>query len=118
MPTCGKYLPGVPKWMNKTVATVNLGPVEVQGIGDYVGRRFATFSNDISVPSFFLASLRVAAKLPENIVPLRKAELALNVTNLTKERGKSTLSIGSATNSYSAYPIAPRQWFLTFSAAY
>jgi hypothetical protein len=27
-------------------------------------------------------------------------------------------SIGSATNSYSAYPIAPRQWFLTLSAAY
>jgi outer membrane receptor protein involved in Fe transport len=51
-------------------------------------------------------------------VPLRKLELALNVTNLTDKKGVSTLSIGSATNSYSAYPIAPRQWFLTLSAAY
>lgn len=117
VPSCGKQLPGVPKWMNKTVATVNLGPVEVQAIGDYVGRRFSTFSNDASVPSYFLTSLRVATKLPDNGI-VRKAELALNVTNLTKERGVSTLSIGSATNSWSAYPIAPRQLFVTFSAAY
>ncbi|SEN47651.1 Outer membrane receptor proteins, mostly Fe transport [Sphingomonas gellani] len=119
VPTCGKELPGVPKWLNKTVATLSLQPFEVQVIGDYVGRRYATFSNDASVPSFFQASLRVAARLPDSfIAPLRKAELALNVTNLTDKKGWSTVSIGSATNSYSAYPIAPRQWFLTLSAAY
>ena len=118
VPTCGKQLPGTPKWMNKTVATVAVGPIEAQLIGDYVGRRFSTFTNDASVKSYFLTSLRVAARLPENIVPLRKVELALNITNLTDKKGVSTLSIGSATNSYSAYPIAPRQWFLTLSAAY
>ena len=118
VPTCGKQLPGTPKWMNKTVATLNVGPFEAQVIGDYVGRRFATFSNDVSVGSFFLTSARIAARVPESVLPLRKAELALNVTNLTKETGVSTLSIGSATNSYSAYPIPPRQWFLTLSAAY
>lgn len=118
VPTCGKELPGVPKWLNKTVATLSFGPFETQVIGDFVGRRYATFSNDIRVPSFFQASLRVAARLPEDVLPIRKAELALNVTNLFEEKGLSTLSIGSATNNYSAYPIAPRQWFLTLSAAY
>ena len=118
VPTCGKELPGVPKWMNKTVATANAGPVEVQVIGDFVGRRFATFSNDVAVPSFFLTSLRIAARVPDDILPLRKVELALNVTNLTNEKGWSTVSVGSATNSYSAYPIAPRQFFVTLSAAY
>ncbi len=118
VPTCGKQLPGTPKWMNKTVATLDMGPFEAQLIGDYVGRRFATFTNDASVPSYFLTSLRLAAKLPEGVLPLRKVELALNVTNLTDKKGVSTLSVGSATNSYSAYPIAPRQWFLTLSAAY
>lgn len=118
VPTCGKQLPGVPKWLNKTVATLTLGPIETQVIGDYVGSRYATFSNDVRVPSFFLASLRVAARVPDKLLPLRKAEVALNVTNLLEEKGKSTLSIGSATNSYSAYPIPPRQWFLTLSAAY
>ncbi len=118
VPTCGKQLPGTPKWMNKTVATLNLGPVEVQATGDYVGRRFATFTNDASVSSYFLTSLRIAARVPDNVLPLQKVELALNVTNLTDKKGVSTLSIGSATNSWSAYPIAPRQWFLTLSAAY
>ena len=83
-----------------------------------IGRRFATFTDDASVPSYFQASLRIAARVPENVLPLRKAEIALNVTNLTDKKGWSTLSIGSATNNYSAYPIAPRQWFLTLSAAY
>jgi hypothetical protein len=118
VPTCGKQLPGTPKWMNKTVATANFGPFEAQLIGDYVGRRFSTFTNDASVPSYFLTSLRIAARMPENIIPLRKAEISLNVTNLTDKKGWSSLSIGSATNSWSAYPIAPRQWFLTLSAAY
>ncbi|MES2097969.1 MAG: TonB-dependent receptor plug domain-containing protein [Pseudomonadota bacterium] len=118
VPTCGKQLPGTAKWMNKTVATLAAGPFEVQMIGDYVGRRFSTFTNDASVPSYFLTSLRVAFRLPSNILPVRKLELSLNVTNLTDKKGVSTLSIGSATNSYSAYPIAPRQWFLTLSGAY
>ncbi|MEG3151549.1 TonB-dependent receptor plug domain-containing protein [Sphingomonas sp. ZT3P38] len=118
VPTCGKQLPGTPKWMNKTVATLSAGPFEAQVIGDFVGRRFSTFTNDASVASYFLTSLRIAARLPDDILPLRKVELALNVTNLTDKKGVSTLSVGSATNSYSAYPIAPRQWFLTLSAAY
>jgi iron complex outermembrane receptor protein len=119
VPTCGKQLPGTPKWMNKTVATLAVGPFEAQLIGDYVGRRFATFTDDAGVPSTFLTSLRLAARLPDGTAaPFRRVELALNVTNLTDEKGVSTLSIGSATNSYSAYPIPPRQWFLTLSAAY
>jgi iron complex outermembrane receptor protein len=118
VPTCGKVLAGTPKWMNKTVATISVGPFEVQGIGDFVGRRFATYTNDASVPSYFMVSGRIAAHLPEGTLPLKKAELSLNVTNLTKKQGWSTISVGSATNSWSAYPIAPRQWFVTLSAAY
>ncbi|WP_116090963.1 TonB-dependent receptor [Sphingomonas crusticola] len=115
VPTCGKQLPGIPKWMNKTVATVSAGPFEAQLIGDYVGRRPATFSNDAVISSYFLTSLRIAAQVPADWLHLRKAEIALNVTNLTDKKGLSTISVGSATNSYSAYPIAPRQWFLTLS---
>ncbi|NIJ08013.1 hypothetical protein FHS31_001623 [Sphingomonas vulcanisoli] len=117
VPTCGKQLPGTPKWMNKTVGTVDVGPFEAQVIGDFVGRRFATFTDDASVPSYFLASARIAFRLPEEVVHIKKAEVSLNVTNLTDKKGWSSISVGSATNSWSAYPIAPRQWFLTFSAA-
>jgi len=118
VPTCGKVIPGTPTWLNKTVATFNLGPVEVQAIGDYVGKRYATYTNDTSVPSYFLASARIAVKLPAEALHLAKADLSLNVTNLTQETGASTISIGSANSSYSAYPIAPRQWFLTFGAGF
>ncbi len=118
VPTCGKQVPGSPKWMNKTVATLSVGAFEAQIVGDYVGKRFATFTNDTSVKSYFLASLRLAAQLPPEMVHLRKAEISLNVTNLFDRTGWSTISIGSANNSYSAYPIAPRQFFGTLSVAF
>ena len=104
--------------MNKTVASLNVAPFEAQLIGDYVGKRFATYSNDASVASTFLASLRIGADLPADWAHLRKANIALNVTNLFDKKGVSTLSIGSATNGYSAYPIAPRQWFVTLSLGF
>ena len=75
-------------------------------------------NHDTGVPSYFLTSLRLTARLPEAMGALKKGEISLNVTNLTDRTGLSTVSIGSATNSYSAYPIAPRQWFLTFSAGF
>ena len=118
VPTCGKQTPGSPKWLNKTVATLDLGPVEAQVIGDHVGRRDATYANDTHVPSCFPISLRIAARLPASMARLSKAELALKVANLADAHGWSTVSIGSATNSYSAYPIAPRQFFVTLSGAF
>ncbi|WP_223262682.1 hypothetical protein [Sphingobium sp. SCG-1] len=45
--------------MNKTVATLSADPFELQLIGDYVRRRFSSFTNDASVKSNFLTSLRV-----------------------------------------------------------
>lgn len=118
VPTCGKQLPGTPKWMNKSVATLNIGPVEAQLVGDYVGKRYATFSNDASVGSYFLTSLSVGVDLPAERLGMKKAKLSLNVTNLGDIKGVSTLSVGSATNSYSAYPIPPRQWFLTYASQF
>jgi len=118
VPTCGKQIPGSPKWMNKSVATLNVGPFEAQLVGDYVGKRFATYVNDTNVGSYFLTSLRLGADLPADWLHLHKANIALNVTNLFQESGWSTISVGSAANSYSAYPIAPRQWFLTFSVGF
>ena len=118
VPTCGKQIPGSPKWMNKTVASLNVGPFDAQLIGDYVGKRYATYANDTSVDSYFLGSLRIGADVPVDWAHLRKANIALNVTNLFDKKGWSTLSIGSATNGYSAYPIAPRQWFVTLSLGF
>ena len=118
VPTCGKQVPGSPRWMNKTVATLNYGMFEAQLVGDYVGRRFATYANDTSVPSYFLASLRLGVELPAPLIHVRKAELSLNVTNLFDTQGWSTVSVGSANNTYSVYPIAPRQVFGTLAVGF
>ena len=62
--TAGKAVPGSPEWMNKFVATATVADTEFQLIGDYVGKRYATYTNDLDVPSYFLMSLAVSANLP------------------------------------------------------
>ena len=84
MPTAGKEEPGSPEWMNKFVATATVADTEFQLIGDYVGKRYATYTNDLSVPSYFLMSLGVSGKLPfPNGNLVKNARYRLNVTNLT-----------------------------------
>ena len=88
VPTCGKQVPGSPKWLNKTVASANFGIFDAQLVGDYVGKRFATFTNDAFVGSFFLLSGRIGVDLPLaglTGLPVRKASLSVNVTNITQE---------------------------------
>ncbi|MBT2186811.1 TonB-dependent receptor [Sphingobium nicotianae] len=118
VPTGGKQVPVSPKWMNKTVATLNIGDFEAQVIGDFVGRRFATYTNDASVKSTFQASGRIAYKLPVSQFGFNRAEISLNVTNIFDEKGVSTVSAGSNTNTYNVYPLPPRQWFATLSVTY
>jgi outer membrane receptor protein involved in Fe transport len=73
VPTGGKLIPVSPKWMNKTVATLTLGAFDAQLVGDYVGRRYTTFTNDAFVKSVFQASGRIGYRLPE-LFGLQKAE--------------------------------------------
>ncbi|MCE7796216.1 TonB-dependent receptor plug domain-containing protein [Sphingobium sufflavum] len=120
VPTGGKQVPVSPKWMNKTVATLTLGDFDAQVIGDYVGRRFTTFTNDASVKRVFQASARIGYRLPTEFIGLavQKAEISLNVSNLFDVTGASTVQASSNTNSFNAYPIPPRQWFGTLSVTF
>ena len=119
VPTAGKKVPGSPAWLNKTVATARGGGVEVQLIGDYIGRRYATFTNDLSVPGYFTLSGRLAFEMPVSGEGLAKRlTVSVNVTNLTDKRAASTLSIGAASGTYNFFPVAPRQVFATISAGF
>ena len=118
VPTGGKLIPVSPKWMNKTVATLSIGDFDAQFVGDYVGRRYTTFTNDAFVKSYFLGSARIAYRLPAGSIGLQKAEISLNVTNLFEEKGASTVQASANTNNYNVYPIPPRQWFATLSVMY
>lgn len=116
VPTAGKKVPGSPDWLNKSVVSLNYGPFEVQAIGDYIGGRYATYTNDIAVEPYFTASLRLAWTLPDpERYHLHALTFALNVTNVTNKQAQSTLTIGAATATYNAFPLPPRQYFGTLS---
>lgn len=64
VPAAGQQLPGTSKWTNKPVATGSVGPYEVQGIGDFVGRRFSTFANDACPPTSSFQTASSHARTP------------------------------------------------------
>jgi len=119
VPTAGKKVPGSPAWLNKTVVSANYGIFDAQLVGDYLGKRYATFTNDLSVKGYFTMAGRIGASIPLSEGSfVRKVEVSLNVTNITNKRAQSTLSIGAATATYNAFPLAPRQWFGTVSVGF
>jgi hypothetical protein len=116
VPTAGKKVPGSPDWLNKFVASANYGIFDVQLVGDYLGKRFATYTNDLSVPAYFTMSARIAAKVPlPETAFIHDLVLSVNVTNLTDKKAASTLSIGAASGTFNEFPLAPRQVFGTIA---
>nr|WP_315476079.1 TonB-dependent receptor plug domain-containing protein [uncultured Undibacterium sp.] len=115
--TTGKQVPGSPAWLNKTMLKANWGELEGQVTADYVGKRYATYTNDLSVPAYFLMNVGMRYRLPfawnGGI-----NHLGIQVTNLANRRGTSTLIVGAAAGTFNSFPIAPRQIFLTLSSGF
>lgn len=117
VPTAGKTVPNTPKWMNKFVATFKPGAdLEFALSGDFVGRRYATYTNDLDVPSYFLLGLNVSGKVPFSTAYLKNMRWSVNVTNLADRKGVLQPNVGQASGSYATYPIPPRMGFFTLKA--
>lgn len=116
VPTKDKRIPNSPKWMNKFVASATVAAIDVQLLGDFVGKRYATYTNDLDIPSTFLMSLSVAGKVPVTSTWLKNLRWSFNVSNLANRRGALQAVVGQASGSYATYPIPPRQAFLTLKA--
>ena len=115
--TKGKKVPGSPDWLNKTVASAQFGAFDLQLAGDYIGDRYATYTNDLRSPGYFTMSGRIGVDIPlPHKSVLRTLGVSMNVTNLTNKKAASTLSIGAASGTYNFFPLAPRQWFVTLRA--
>ncbi len=116
--TGGKYVPLTPEWLYKFILSANTGPFEAQLNGDYVGRRFVTYLNDLSVGGTFLTGLEASYTFdPSTSIDwLKGVKIAANVTNLAGIRGISTAVVTGNSGGYQAYPIAPRMGFVTVSA--
>jgi hypothetical protein len=101
-----KSVPASPDWMNKFIASAVFGPVSGQLIGDYIGKRYATYTNDMSVPSCFLLSAQASYALPNDIGFLHDAKISLNVSNLLQRKGIYEVVVGAASGTYNSYPIS------------
>lgn len=115
--TGGKYVPLTPKWMNKTIARVDFGQFDAQISGDYVGKRFVTYLNDLSVKSMMLVDLQAGYTFDMTDKGFVKGlRITGNVTNLFDKKGVSTAGVTSNSGGYTAFPQAPRMGFVTVSA--
>jgi hypothetical protein len=120
VPIAGKQVPLTPNWLYKFVLSSNFGPFEAQLNGDYVGRRYVTYLNDLSVGGTFLTGLEASYLIdqPFGAGGLKDIKLSANITNLGGIRGVSTAVVTSNTGGYQFYPVAPRMGFLTVSAKF
>jgi hypothetical protein len=116
--TKGKWVLDSPDWLNKTVAGVTFGNFEGQLIGDYVGRRYATYLNDLYANPYFTLELEASYRLPPVGDILKSPKISLHITNLTNTKGISSFGNTNASGSYTAYPLPPIQGFLTVSAKF
>ncbi len=118
VPIAGKQVPITPDWMNKFIASTNWGNFEAQLSGDYVGRRYATYLNDIAIPGQFQLGLEASYAFDDVGVDwIKKFRISGNITNLTDTTGVADINVpGSpASGGYSYYPLPPRMFFVTIA---
>lgn len=116
VPIAGKQVPITPDWMNKFIFSATFGAFEAQLNGDYVGRRYATYLNDIAIPGQFQLGLEASYSLGNMGWDWAKNfKISGNILNLTDEKGVADINVpGSpASGGYSYYPLAPRMFFVT-----
>ncbi len=117
--TGGKWVPLTPDWLNKTIASVNFGSFEAQINGDYIGRRYVTYLNDLQVKSTFMVGLEASYRFETPSLPwVKGAKVSANITNLGDIKGVSTAVVTGNSGGYQAFPIPPRMFFVTLDASF
>jgi iron complex outermembrane receptor protein len=121
--TAGKYVVGIPKVMFSSTVSYTFGNWSANLDGKYTGRRYITYTDDSSVPAFWLFNAGVTYDVGATRV-FKDLSFGLNVTNLANKRYFAT----TGTNGYVASdPLgynqtlqagAPRQVFFNVDAQF
>jgi len=111
----GRNVAGQPDWTEKFVVTTNWGRFYGQLIGDVMGKRYTTYMNDLWAAPNTQFSMNAGYTL-RGIPHVSSLRVQGNITNLTGTRGWSTVNVDQVSRQFTAYPIAPRMYFLTLSA--
>jgi hypothetical protein len=109
----GKQVPVVPNWLNKFILSTNWDGFEAQVNGDFIGRRFATYTDDVKVGSAFITGLEAGYTFDPDVDWLKKLKISGNITNLADVKGVSTINVTGASSGFQGYPIPPRMFFVT-----
>jgi len=114
----GKQVPIVPNWLNRFIFSTNWGGFDAQVSGDFIGRRFATYTDDWRVGASFLTGLEAGYSFQVGDGEwVKKLRLSGNITNLFDVKGISTITVTGASGGFQGYPIPPRMVFVTLGAA-
>ncbi|MDY1549961.1 TonB-dependent receptor [Luteibacter sahnii] len=123
VPTADKYVVGVPKTMFSTSVSYEMQGWRANIEGKYTGRRYITYTNDSSVPSYWVVNAGVSYDFGA-MAGLDELSLGLNATNLFDKRYFGS----TGTNGYVAYDPngynqtlmagAPRQYFVSLNAKF
>jgi len=117
VPTAGKNVAGVPDWTERFAATTTWGDFTAQFMGDMIGKRYTTFTNDLWANGYTTFTLNAGYTI-HGIPHIPELHLQGNITNLTNVKAWSTVSASNASAQYTAYPLAPRMFFATISASF
>ena len=114
----GKQVPIVPNWLNRFIFSTNWGGFDAQMSGDFIGRRYATYTDDWRVGSSFITGLEAGYSFDVGQTDwVKKLRVSGNITNLFDVKGTSTITVTSASGGFQGYPIPPRMIFVTLGAA-
>lgn len=108
--------PLVQNRLNKFILSTNWDSFEAQVNGDFIGRRYATYTNDIKVGSSFLTGLEASYTFDDGLDVVNKLKLSGNITNLANIRGVSAITVTSPSGGFQGFPIPPRMFFVTIGA--
>ncbi|HKB95518.1 MAG TPA: TonB-dependent receptor [Rhizomicrobium sp.] len=120
VPIAGKQVPITPDWLNKFIASTNWGNFEAQVSGDYVGRRYATYLNDLAIGGQFQLGLEASYAFEDiGIEEVKRFKISGNILNLTDTKGISTIGVPGSPPSggYTGFPLPPRMFFVTVGAS-
>lgn len=123
IPTADKYVVGVPKTMFSSSVSYEIAGWRANLEGKYTGRRYITYTNDSSVPSYWVMNAGVAYDFGA-VAGVDELSIGLNATNLLDKRYFAT----TGTNGYVAFDPngynqtlmagAPRQYFVSLNAKF
>ncbi|MFC6840205.1 TonB-dependent receptor [Xanthomonas theicola] len=121
--TAGKRVVGIPQWMfSSSLAYENAGWHAALD-GKYTGRRYISYLNDSSVPSYWRLDLSAGYDFGQ-VGMMQNLGLSANVTNLLDKRYFATVGtngyVVSDPNGYNQTLMAgaPRQFFVTLSGKF